>query len=101
MRDAATPSTWPATLALLAAALGMGAIFVWLARRPNLDDCVPEFIAFMLAAGILYFAAIYLVERFRPGALALLVILAGAVAFRIIFLPQPPALSDDVYRYQW
>ena len=30
-----------------------------------------------------------------------MVILAGAVAFRIIFLPQPPALSDDVYRYQW
>ncbi len=101
MRDAATSSTWPATLGLLAAALGMGAIFVWLAKRPNINACVPEFIALMLAAGVLYFAAIYLIERFRPGALALLFILAGALVFRLTLLPQPPALSDDVYRYQW
>jgi alpha-1,6-mannosyltransferase len=101
MRDASTASTWPATLGLLAAAAGMGAIFAWLARRPNLDACVPEFIALMLAAGVLYFAAIYLIERFRPGSLALLVILAGAVVFRLALLPRPPALSDDVYRYQW
>lgn len=101
MRNAATTSTWPATLGLIAAALAMGAIFVWIAKRPNINACVPEFIALMLAAGVLYFATIYLVERFRLGALALLVVLAGAVVFRLIWLPLPPALSDDVYRYQW
>jgi alpha-1,6-mannosyltransferase len=101
MRDAATPSTWPATLGLLAAATGMGAIFIWLARQPDINARVPEFIALMLAAGVLYFAAIFLIERCRPGALALLVILAGAVVFRLALLPRPPALSDDVYRYQW
>jgi alpha-1,6-mannosyltransferase len=92
---------WLATLALTAAGAGMGVIFFWLAARRNLDARVPEFIALVLAAGILYFAALYLVERFRLGAAALLVILAGAVGFRLAFLPLSPALSDDVYRYQW
>src|SRR5512135_317162 len=101
MRDASTSSTWPATFGLFAAASAMGTLFVWIARRPNINACVPEFVAVMLAVGVLYFAAISLIERFRPGALALLVILAGAVAFRLILLPLPPALSDDVYRYQW
>jgi alpha-1,6-mannosyltransferase len=101
MRNAATSSTWPATLGLLATGAAMGAIFFWLAKRPNINACVPEFIALMLAAGILYFAAIFLTERFRPGSLAVLIILAGAVAFRIALLPRQPALSDDVYRYQW
>ena len=99
MRDKAPAFTWPATLGLLAAALGMGIIFAWTASRRNLDSRVPEFIALMLAAGVLYFAAIYLIERFRLGAAALLVILAGAVAFRLALLPLSPALSDDVYRY--
>ncbi len=101
MRDCASRPTWPATLGLLVAGLGMGAIFAWLARPPDLNARVPEFIALMFAAGLLYFAAIYLIERFRPGALALFVVLAGAIAFRLAFLPRPPALSDDVYRYQW
>jgi alpha-1,6-mannosyltransferase len=94
-------SAWPATLGLAAAGTGMGAIYFWLAYRPSLDAQVPEFIALMLAAGVLYFAAIYFVERFRLGPVALLIILAGAVMFRLAFLPLQPALSDDVYRYQW
>ena len=79
----------------------MGAAFLWLAARHNLDAQVPEFIAVMLAVGVLYSAAIFFVERFRLGAVALLIILAGAVLFRLAFLPPQPALSDDVYRYQW
>ena len=79
----------------------MGAAFLWLAARHNLDAQVPEFIAVMLAVGALYSAAIFFVERFRLGAVALLIILAGAVLFRLAFLPHQPALSDDVYRYQW
>jgi alpha-1,6-mannosyltransferase len=101
MRHNAPAFTWPATLGLLSVAIGMGVIFTWLARRRDLDTQVPEFIALMLAASVLYFAAIYLVERFRLGTLALLMILAGAVFFRLVFLPRSPALSDDVYRYQW
>ncbi len=101
MRDNPIKSVWPATLGLLAVTGGLAAIFAYLASRRNLDTLVPEFIALMLAAGILYFAAVFFVERFRLGTAALLVILAGGVVFRLCFLPRGPALSEDVYRYQW
>lgn len=101
MRGKTSTFTWLTSLGLLAAAVGMDGAFTWLASRRNLDAQVPEFIALMLAAGILYLAAVCLVERFRLGVAALLVILAGAVVFRLSFLPLSPALSDDVYRYQW
>jgi alpha-1,6-mannosyltransferase len=101
MRDHATTSTWAATLGLAALAAALLGIFAYGASLPNLDTHVPEFIALMLAAGILYLAAVFIAERFRLGAVALLLILAGAVAFRLCLLARPPALSQDVYRYQW
>lgn len=101
MRKNLSTSTWPATLGLFAAGAGMAAIFRYLASRPNLDDRVPEFILLMLAAGVLYFVAVFLVERFRLGRAALFVVIAAAVLFRLAFLPLNPALSQDVYRYQW
>ena len=101
MRDQASTPAWPGTLGIIAAAAGLTAIYAYLVSRPNLDGEIPEFIALVLAAGLLYIAAVYFAERFRPGTLALLVILAGAVAFRMFLVVRPPALSDDVYRYQW
>jgi hypothetical protein len=44
---------------------------------------------------------VFWVERFRLGATALLIILAGAVLFRVALLPARSTPSDDVYRYQW
>jgi alpha-1,6-mannosyltransferase len=93
---------WSATFALLAIAVGLGTIFGYWSRQSDLNNHVPEFIALALLAGVLYLSGVYLVERFRLGLLALLIILAGAVAFRLYLLPlDPPPLSDDVYRYQW
>ncbi|MGH9452427.1 MAG: glycosyltransferase 87 family protein [Terriglobia bacterium] len=62
---------------------------------------VPEFIASMLVAGVLYLAAVYVVENFDPGPLALGAILGGAVVFRVMLLPLGPSISEDIYRYQW
>ena len=46
-------------------------------------------------------AGVYLVEGFTLGPSALLVIVLGALFFRLCLLPREPALSNDVYRYQW
>ena len=67
----------------------------------DLETRIPEFIALMLAAGGLYFVAAFLASRFALGRIALGVILLSGVAFRLQFLSVQPAVSDDVYRYQW
>ena len=87
-------------VALLGLAGGLAAIF-YLGSRQDWARHVPEFIALSLLAGVFYLAAIYLVDRFRPGVLALLIIVGAGVAFRLLLLPAEPALSGDVYRYQW
>ncbi len=90
-----------ATFVLLTVACGLGAIFVYLGRQRDLRTRVPEVIALALLAGALYVVGVYLVERFRHGAAALWVIIAGAIFFRLSVLPLSPPLSEDVYRYQW
>ncbi len=90
-----------ATVGLIGLAAGLAGIFCFLAREPNLKTHVPEFIAASLAAGALYLVGVYLVERFAPGPAALAIILVSAGLFRLLLLPVKPALSDDVYRYQW
>src|SRR5260370_40289868 len=89
------------TLGLTALAGGLTAIFRWVARQQDLDAHMPEFIGLLLLAGVLYVIGVFWVERFRLGATALLIILAGAVLFRVTLLPSLLAPSDDVYRYQW
>lgn len=89
------------TLGLLMLAGGLGAVFRILSHWPDLDARMPEVLALLLAGGVLYLAGVYLVERFPLGAFALLVIVLGALAFRMALLPHAPAISEDVYRYQW
>ncbi len=89
------------TLGLAALAAGLTAIFRWVARQPDLDTRMPQFIGLLLLAGILYVTGVFWVERFRLGATALLIILASAVLFRVVLLPSRLTPSDDVYRYQW
>jgi alpha-1,6-mannosyltransferase len=95
-------SRWPCvTLGLAALAAGLTGIFRWVARQQDLDAHMPEFIGLLLLAGVLYVIGVFWVERFRLGASALLIILAGAVLFRVALLPARSTPSDDVYRYQW
>jgi alpha-1,6-mannosyltransferase len=95
---------WPratVTLGLAALVAGLTAIFSWVAQQRDLDARMPEFIGLLLLGGILYVIGVFWVERFRLGATALLIILAGAVLFRVVLLPARSTPSDDVYRYQW
>ena len=101
MQQKPSPSFLLPTLGLLVLSGGLGVIFSLIGRWRNLSNSVPEFIALSLAAGALYVAGVYLVERFILGPLALLVIVLGALFFRLCLLPREPALSSDVYRYQW
>jgi alpha-1,6-mannosyltransferase len=90
------------TLTLAALAAGLTGIYFWVEQQQdNLDSHMPEFIGLLLLAGILYVVAVFLVERFRLGRAAMIVILIGTVLFRLVLLPATPSLSDDVYRYQW
>ena len=89
------------TLGLLVLSGGLGVIFIFIGRWRYLAGAVPEFIALSLAAGILYAAGVYLVEGFVLGPSALLIIVLGALFFRLCLLPCEPGLSNDVYRYQW
>ncbi len=93
-------TAWPAT-ALAALTLALFGIFRTAARWSDLASRVPELLALLLAAGILYLAGVWIVERFPLGRGALFIILGGALAFRLCWLPLAPTLSEDVYRYQW
>ena len=89
------------TLGLAALAAGLTGIFRWVARQHDLDAHVPEFVGLLLLAGILYVIGVFCVDRFRLGAVALTIVLASTVLFRVVLLPSESTLSDDVYRYQW
>ncbi len=91
-----------ATIALATLAAGLTGIYFCVEQlQDDLDLHMPEFLGLLLLAGILYVIAVFLVERFRLGRAAMMVILAGTVLFRLVLLPGTPSLSDDVYRYQW
>jgi alpha-1,6-mannosyltransferase len=91
-----------ATIALATLAAGLTGIYFWVEQlQDDLDMHMPEFIGLLLLAGILYVIAVFLVERFRLGRAAMIVILSSTVLFRLVLLPGISSLSDDVYRYQW
>jgi uncharacterized membrane protein len=101
MREKSLAFTLLPPLGLLGLAAALGFVFAFLGRQQELKTRVPEFIGLALAAGVLYVVGVYLVQRFPLGAAELLIILGGAVLFRLQVLPAIPSLSDDVYRYQW
>jgi alpha-1,6-mannosyltransferase len=97
----ASAPRYVATLSLVAIALALGGIFHFIARRQPVEEHVPEFIALMLLAGVLYLVSVYVVLRYKNVPSALFVILGATAVFRLFFLPLVPTLSEDVYRYQW
>ena len=92
---------WLSTLGLLVLGLILAGIFAFVARQQDLTHHVPEFVALMLLGGTLYLAAVFLTTNYPLGLAGLVIVLGGALAFRLLLLPIAPAVSGDVYRYQW
>jgi len=87
--------------AALAAAAALEALYIFLLRLADLKMHVIETIAVAFAAGIIYFAALFAMERTGERRALLWFILAAAFIFRATLVPLEPSLSDDVYRYRW
>jgi len=91
----------PQAAAVLAGVLALEAIFAAMRRLSNLKIHVIETIALALAAGIIYFVTLYLLEHSRESRAAFWLILAGALLFRLTLAPLVPSLSTDIHRYRW
>lgn len=64
---------------------------------------VPETVAILLLAFLLYIVSVYLAVEFSGPDLRRVFLLAvgAALAFRLTVWPLMPELSDDLYRYRW
>jgi hypothetical protein len=92
------PAAWLPGLGLL---IAIGLLGV--ATLGDLRARLAEFVLLFLAAYGIYLAATWLALR-RPELAAgrrLWPLLGLALLFRLILLPTPPTLSDDLYRYVW
>ena len=65
------------------------------------DGRLQVFIAFECVAGLVYFAAVWLVRSGPVPRRATLIVLAFAAAMRVFPLVWPPFLSSDLFRYVW
>lgn len=79
----------------------LGLLFGTLLGLRDLKTYVVETIAVGLAAGAVYLILLYLLEHAPEQRKTFWLVLAGAVLFRLLLLPLPPSLSDDLHRYQW
>jgi alpha-1,6-mannosyltransferase len=86
--------------ALIVTGAAMLALCVAMLRLMIVGDR-ESFVIAALAQGAVYAAGVWLVVRraYRRG--PLYVIVGVALLARVIALPSPPTLSDDVYRYVW
>lgn len=62
---------------------------------------VPETVALGLAAGIVYFVALFALGQGAEKRAAFWMVLCAGVLFRALLFPSPQSLSDDVHRYRW
>jgi len=87
--------------AALTGALALEALFALMARSGELKVEVIETIALALAAGVVYFIALYVLEHSAKSRPAFWIILAAAVLFRLTLYSLTPSLSTDIQRYRW
>jgi alpha-1,6-mannosyltransferase len=92
-------SAWLTNLALLL----FGLLFIDLTRTGTgeFHHYIHGFSAGLFAQLILYLGAIALVERSATNRWTLPILLAVALAARLVAIAQPPFLSTDIYRYVW
>ena len=82
-------------------AVALEVLFALMARLGDLKVEVIETIALALAAGIIYFIALYGLEHCAKTRPAFWIILAGALLFRLTLYSLTPSLSTDIQRYRW
>ncbi len=93
---------WSAqVLAALGGIISLEAAFAYLNHLEDLKLHVIEATAACLAAGIVYFVALYALEHTRESRAVVWLIVGGALLFRLTLLPLSPTLSDDPYRYRF
>jgi alpha-1,6-mannosyltransferase len=84
-----------------AGALALEALFALMARLGDLKVEVIETIAVALAAGVVYFIALYALEHSAKSRPAFWIIVTAAVLFRLTLYSLTPSLSTDIQRYRW
>src|ERR1700719_5203528 len=89
------------TFAAFAGALALEALFALMARLGDLKVEVIETIALALAAGVVYFIALYALERSAKSRPAFWIIVTAAVFFRLTLYSLTPSLPTDIQRYRW
>lgn len=72
-----------------------------MAHLGNLKIEVIQTIILGLAAGVIYFVALYLLEHSAKMRPAFWIIVAAAVLFRLTLYSLTPSLSTDIQRYRW
>lgn len=72
-----------------------------MARLGDLKVEVIETISLALAAGVVYFMALYALEHSAKNRNARWIILAAALLFRLTLYSLTPSLSTDIQRYRW
>src|SRR5437879_1788353 len=85
----------------LGGAIALEVLFSLMARLGDLKVEVSETIALALAAGIIYFIALYGLEHSAKTRPAFWIILTGALLFRLTLYSLTPSLSTDIQRYRW
>ena len=102
--DSAPRSGQAQILVAFAGLIVLEGLFAALYHFGNLEQSVIRTIVAGLGAGVVYFIALYALERLpnaRAKRTSLWIVLAGAILFRLTLLPLAPTLSDDPYRYHW
>jgi hypothetical protein len=89
------------SLLLAAAIAGLAAVFARLHYLHDLAGSLVQTITFILLAGTLYFLAQYALHNDTGAARRVWLVVAAGVLFRLLLLPLPPMLSDDIHRYRW
>jgi len=89
------------TAVAVGGAVALEALFASMARLGDLKTQVIETIALALAAGIVYFIALYVLEHSAKTRPACWIIVAGALLFRLTLYSLTPSLSTDIQRYRW
>lgn len=87
------------TLVLAGPALEL--IFLRMHHLYYLKNHAVNFIELALAAGLVYFFALYGFTRTQSTRAATILLIFLAIAFRAPLWTTEPTLSDDLYRYRW